>query len=330
MTCRNERPFRVTPRDMDWVPVGVTSIAILGRLKMVPVSGGFRYEIMDDLYSVKIVPSLSIADAFDVQVTEMLSGRIEVVGCLDAAWEDGTIPIFGVTHIPDTEKDAEPREASIERLLDGPDTFDGARVRVDGRFGGDSHRSLSPHTRAASTDWVLEDEEGAIWVGGAGPAGEGFRLDPEDGADRGKGLSVVGRVSYWKGKPRVRAERVLLLPWAEEAERPIVLFTEPRAGSAVAPGSQVEIRFSGEMAVPTPTADVRLAYEDDREIELPRPTVDYDAEWWSLLVTLPPDLEPDRWLELRLGEGLRDAEGRSLKAVTYRFRVSGDASTGGP
>ena len=92
----------------------------------------------------------------------------------------------------------------------------------------------------------------------------------------------------------------------------------------------MEIRFSGEMAVPTPTADVRLAYEDDREIELPRPTVDYDAEWWSLLVTLPPDLEPDRWLELRLGEGLRDAEGRSLKAVTYRFRVSGDASTGGP
>jgi len=327
--CVNERPFRVTPRDVDWVPAGVVSIAILGRLKMLPVRGGFRYEVADDLYSVKIEPVRSIAQTFEIEALEMLKGRVEVVGCLDAVGPGGAIPVFSATAIPDEDEAPEPRPASIESLLERPDSLDGAVVRVEGMFGGAGHRSLPPHTRATSADWVLEDREGAVWVGGEDPAGDGFRLDPEDGADLGTGLAVVGRVSYWKGKPRVRAERVVLLPWAREAERPVVLFTAPASGRAVSPGSQLEVRFSRAMAPESVPGQIRLAYEGDATATLPGLSVRYDEEWWTLLVTLPPDLEQDRWLELSLGEGLRDAEGRRLKPVSYRFRVDSAASPPG-
>lgn len=102
------------------------------------------------------------------------------------------------------------RGVAAEVLAD-PGAAGGKPVRIVGLFRG---RNLFGDLPAASqrdrADWVLKDEDTALWVTGKEPKGKGWSLDPGLASDTARWIEVEGRPEVVGGVLYLRATKLRL------------------------------------------------------------------------------------------------------------------------
>lgn len=318
--CRFEKPFRTPLHLLRWLPPGVRAVTVEGRFDMDPgraLDRPDRYSLRDESQlggPVAVQPVEPLAPDFG-RDAEFLRGRLlEVTACLGtrAPGDSGNevVPILrfhAYAVIPERDRERPPREVELSALRDG--AFDGRRVLVRGVLAGRRHGSLRLSSRLSESDWVLAAGEDAAWMRGRPPRGEGFALDPDDTADHGRGLAVVGVVGWWRDAPVLHVESVRMTR-AVAGGLDAALFALP-LGQRLDPAQPtIEIRFSAPMDEDTFAGRVELLDASGASLEV---RWVYDPEWWSLLVSPLGPIAAGTTVELRLLGGIASAEGDGVR-----------------
>lgn len=228
------------------------------------------------------------------------------------------------------------RPVTLQELRTANGALDGALVRAIGRFRGRNlYRDLAPATQAGDKDWVLRDGSHSVWVTGAPPSGQGFKLDPLASADTLQWLAVVGRPVTREGVVSLAAVSVALVAPPAEArqvtsraqgkgyEEPVVTFALPDTGERIAPDTQFVIQFSAPMDPTSLQGRVVLEYDPPvpGSHDLEGVTVGYSEETRHVVVEPRRPLRRGRALRCRLLPGIVDVSGRPLNPRD----ASGDA-----
>lgn len=114
-----------------------------------------------------------------------------------------------------------PETAIIRTVLNDPSAFVGVSVRVVGLFRGRNlFGDLPADSQRHASDWVLKEDDAALWVTGKPPKGKGWSLDPAYKGDAIRWLAVEGKVEVVNGVAYLRASKVILTrdPRTEAAE----------------------------------------------------------------------------------------------------------------
>ena len=119
-----------------------------------------------------------------------------------------------------------PPAPTIRAVVLAPDRYLEREVRLVGRFRGRNlHGDVPQPLNRAKWDFVLQSADGAIWVSGLRPRGQGFDLDPAARVDTGKWLEVTGVVQKqgyscgWRRAPSVRRARRPMCPSRSSSRR---------------------------------------------------------------------------------------------------------------
>jgi hypothetical protein len=343
--CQSEPPFWVRLSELYALPAGVRAITTEGSFELDPGRSRGRpdrFFLRDDRGlggRIELLPLPDVDRDFRDFVWSLIGRRIEVTGCFDkpasgaglAGDHPGFLRFYAFAEIPERKRDRPPREVELSSLRDG--AFDGQRVRLRGVLGGRHHRALPLSTRLSGSDWVLASDDAAAWMRGHPPAGEGFRLDPDDAADQGRGLAVVGVVAWWRGAPVLHVESVLL-SGARRRSPAGILFTLPLDPRLDATQPTIEVRFSA--AIDESSLEGRVALLDTNGKPVLARWV-YDAELWRLLVSPDAAVPAGASLELRLRVGILSADGDGVRPepdaaegllLMRRYRVSAQRPPG--
>lgn len=211
-------------------------------------------------------------------------------------------------------------------LVADPAAVKGRLVRVVGQFRGHNlYGDLPPAAFRHRLDWVLKDEQAAVWVTGRPPRGRDFKLDPNVQDDVRTWLEVVGRPDVRDGQVVVRADKIALVPAPAAARvkavriaagsnvRPVVVFSLPLDGDLIRSDARFVIQFNKYMDDDSFAGHVELRYADARTSGgFPTMKLAYDEGKRALVIDPGVALEPGRRLECRLLPGIVDADGLSL------------------
>jgi hypothetical protein len=118
-------------------------------------------------------------------------------------------------------EEAGAQTAIIATVLNDPSGFVGVNVRVVGLFRGRNlFGDLPADSQRNASDWVLKEDEQALWVTGKAPKGKGWSLDPAYKGDTVRWLAVEGKIEVVNGVAYLRASKVILTrdPHTEAAE----------------------------------------------------------------------------------------------------------------
>jgi hypothetical protein len=111
--------------------------------------------------------------------------------------------------------------AIIRTVLNDPSGFVGVNVRIVGLFrGANLFGDLPAESRRGESDWVLKEDDRALWIVGKEPKGKGWSLDPSYRGDSVRWLAVEGKIEVVNGVAYLRASKLTLTrdPGAVEAE----------------------------------------------------------------------------------------------------------------
>ena len=122
-----------------------------------------------------------------------------------SAWPHVSVTIWSITDV--TPLDGKPEDEGFSPALGGSP---GEKVRLRGRFGGANLESVLTSAAPEPGAWVLRSDDGAVWVMGKAPRGNGWSLDPRYRGDLGKWLEVEGTLARCGASTCVRARRVVL------------------------------------------------------------------------------------------------------------------------
>ena len=123
-----------------------------------------------------------------------------------------SITVFSVADAGGPGREGPGAETAIMRtVLNDPSGFVGVNVRVIGLFRG---RNLFGDLPAASqrnpADWVLKENDAAMWVTGRPPRGKGWSLDPGYKGDAVRWIAVEGKVEVVNGVAYLKASKLTL------------------------------------------------------------------------------------------------------------------------
>jgi hypothetical protein len=311
-----------------------------GRLDM--VQGGERGWVLKDMFGgqMPITPKAEVAQEFEDGARFKVGQELIITGVLterppqvDGPASTHIIEFWRFELPPDREKErlSKARGLSIADLLKTPGKHDGAVVRVAGQFRGRNlYSDLPAATQRNRTDWVIADEDKAVWVTGKKPKGEGWELDATMKRDTGKWIEVLGEPRTRNGITILKALRVILVAAPVRAEKvaatptpppkpkvpPVVVFALPLDGDTEVPGdSRFVVQFSKDMDETSFKDRIVLRY-----LGPPRPgvrpldfvTLFYDAGRKALTVDPGDRLSRGAELELRLLPGIKDIDGLEL------------------
>ncbi len=333
------------------------AVAVSGAFETVSESRGL-YALRDGAARLEIVPASGLG-AWVAAHAEAWAGRpVEVAAVFrrQSVTPGAPGPVyraraFEVTppSVADAGAPVLGRPVTLQALRAANGELDGALVRVVGRFRGRNlYRDLSPASQRGDKDWVLRDGSHAVWITGAAPSGDGFKLDPLASADTAQWLAVVGRPSTREGVVSVSAVSVgLVAPPADERavasraqakgyDEPSVTFALPDGGERIAPDTQFVVQFSVPMDPTSLRGRVVLEYDPpipgSRDLE--RLKLGYSEETRHVVVDPGRPLRRGHGLRMRLLPGIVDVSGRPLEArpgapaadaaeavETLRFRV---------
>lgn len=242
---------------------------------------------------------------------------------------------------------AEPFVApSIRALALAPTRYAGERVTLTGRFRGlNLFGDLPDQPSRERQAFVLQSAEGAVWVVGMRPKGDGFNLNPAARVDTGRWLEVSGNVFPVRGLAVILAENLRLAkPPADTPEpteaaavvpavgpAPEVVFSTPTQGETdVAPATRVRIQFSRDVDPATIKGQVRVGYRIDDARERGEPeappmtfTTTYNEGTRVLELRFGEPLARFREVRVELGDGIRTFDGAALVRWALSFTVGG-------
>jgi hypothetical protein len=318
-----------------------------GRLERVGTRGDDEQQgwILRDsfAYKILIVPVPELASEFYGEAHFRAGQELRITGVVV---DTGAQPIgganlsfgvqfwkFDVPPDPSQERLSKAKPLPLRQLLQEPRRWAGATVRVAGAFRGTNlYGDLPGRTQRSRKDWVIADDDQAIWVTGKKPRGQGWTLDPAMKRDTGKWIEVVGVPEIRQGTVYLRAETLALVPAPDRpaiAEStptpppppkapPVVVFALPLDGETeVAGDSRFIVQFSKDMDESTFAGHVLLRYAGpvlpgDRAFDGAKLT--YDRGLRALTVDPGDVLRPGRQVELVLLPGIADIEGLPLTA----------------
>ncbi len=346
---RYGRPVDVSLTDLAMNPESYDGRAVRTSGRLDFGSGLGRYVLRDvGVGAVDLLPVPEVAGDVDTLLRELLGRRVQVVGSFSfghtgssgVAATQGLIRFWRLLGPPDESKNREKAPPVLmERLVGDPGRHDGKLVRVAGQFRGRNlYGDLPARSQLDKDDWVIKDELFALWVTGRKPKGEGFSLDAGLKRDTNKWLEVEGRVTVRGGLVYLEAVSVALgraplaVPVPEATptpsparppQPPEIVFSLPLDGEReVAPDGTFTVQFSRDMDVATFDQRVLFRYAGlarpgDRGFEAIR--FNYDEGRRALTVVPGDRLQPGRTIELVFLEGIKDLEGRPLRARPGRI-----------
>jgi hypothetical protein len=140
----------------------------------------------------------------------------------DPARPRAAITVFTLTDKGGPGREGQgPQTAIIRTVLNDPPAFARVSVRVVGLFRGRNlFGDLPADSQRSPSDWVLKEDDTALWVTGKAPKGKGWSLDPTYKGDTSRWLAVEGRIEVVNGVAYLRASKVALArdPRTEAAE----------------------------------------------------------------------------------------------------------------
>ena len=223
-----------------------------------------------------------------------------------------------------------------------PDAFEGREVKVVGRFKGRNlYGELPQALGKAKWDFVLQSAEGALWVTGVRPKGNGFDLDPGARVDTGRWLEVKGTVERTGNLVYINATSVaqatapsetvaeVMLPERPKFPPPEVIFSAPVADDdGVETSTLVRIQFSRDIDPKTIANVVRVTYvhPPDAGPDAPKPpgfTVTYNDPAHAIEVKFAQPLARFQKVRVELLEGVLALDGQMVKPWTLTFTTGG-------
>ena len=240
---------------------------------------------------------------------------------------------------------------SLRALNAAPHQYANRAVTVAGRFRGrpaSNATTIAPLNRSR-WDFLLDADDGAVWVTGIRPAGWDFDLDPRSPSDARLGvwLEVTGtvRVESRPGRscargstcPRLWIEASDLRPARDPAQGqaqlpirlpvqpPVVVFHDPVHDEAdVAPATSVRLQFSRPMIPETFSEHIRMAYTSVRgtaAAPIPAFTAIYSQATRSLAIRFATPLAPRESVRVELLEGIVAVNGRPFEPWAFEFHT---------
>jgi hypothetical protein len=218
-----------------------------------------------------------------------------------------------------------------------PWRFEGQKVTLVGNFRGRNLFGDLPDAPGKGRyDFVLGGAEGAVWVVGIRPRGQGFDLDVDRRADSNRWLQVTGVVNRLRGLVTVTATGIALTkaPQAPTVEpetssgpvlvQPVtVVFSAPTGEETDVPTTTaVRVQFSRGLREATLEGRVRVAYvgaaSDDPPLQF---KMTYDAALRAVQIAFSRPLEPFRTVKVDLLEGLTAFDGAPVVPWSMTFSV---------
>lgn len=229
------------------------------------------------------------------------------------------------------------RAATVRAIALEPDRYVDQEVTVIGRFKGRNlYGDLPRALGKGKWDFVIQSADGAIWVTGIRPRGEGFNLDPGKRVDTGRWVEVSGvvkregvttyidaRAIALAAEPEETAVKVVL-PEAPPAPAPEVIFSAPIADDIdVDRRAPVRIQFSVDMEPGSIRDRVEVSYVTADGARLPqRPpafTATYNDAAHAVEITFEEPLERFQRVKVELLEGITALDGQPLKPWSLTF-----------
>jgi len=203
-------------------------------------------------------------------------------------------------------------------------------VRVIGRYRGlDSFGDLPLTSRRSAADWVIKDQDFAVWVTGKPPSGPGFSLTTSSQVDlQNAWVAVTGTIEEKKNFLYLRADKVEMSPPPSDAAaasskqqltgarltRPDIIYTDPvEPGEEIARDGQILLQFSKPMNEASFASHVRLRYADGA----PLPSTYLDVSYYadrnrSVIIDPGVALQAGKTLECVLLAGVTDIDNQPL------------------
>lgn len=251
--------------------------------------------------------------------------------------QPGTELILNLTGVMEAQIVASP---SLRAVALEPWKFEGQTITVVGNFRGRNLFGDLPAAPGRSRhDFVLTGAEGAIWVTGRRPEGEGFDLDVERRLDTNKWLEVTGVLTRCNGLACLDASEIALTeePQVVTAIEPVpdappvppppaqVVFSIPTPDQIDVPTtSTVRIQFSKGLRESTIEGRVRVSYAGTDTSGPPLGfSTSYDGGTRALQITFDEPLEPFSTVSVELLEGLTAFDGAPILPWRLTFSVGG-------
>jgi hypothetical protein len=251
-----------------------------------------------------------------------------------APWPSpGAEVVLSVSSVSEAEPAVRP---SVRAIALEPWKFEGQKVTLIGNFRGRNLFGDLPEAPGKSRyDFVLAGAEGAVWITGSRPRGNGFDLDVERRRDTNRWLEVTGTVSRARGLVTITpgsiglAEAPDLAPSEEEPlpkapPPPLeVVFSTPVADETdVSPTAPVRIQFSRGVREPSLPKQIRVGYVGGADgTPLPEFKVSYDAATRSIQLSFARALEPFRTVRVELLGGITAFDGGRFAPWSLTYSV---------
>ena len=263
----------------------------------------------------------------------------DLVGLVDAVnrgqWpgRDQIYILAGASLVPSPPAGA----PTIRAIALSPDDYLDREVKVVGRFKGRNlYGDLPIALGLGKWDFVVQSADGALWVTGARPRGEGFELDPSKRVDTGNWVEVTGVVKRQGVTPYIDARTIALATEPDEPPvqvkvpppppqpPPTVIFSAPiQDDVAVDPDSPVRIQFSRDLDRRSLRDRVSVSYVAPPTGTPPGPvpefTVTYNDIARAIEIQFASPLEAFREVQVELREGITAIDGQPLKPWTLNF-----------
>jgi hypothetical protein len=338
-------PVEVTISDLITGGMFYTGRAIRTRGRLEVAGARSRaYQLSDAFnYKLPIYAVPEVASEFESEARFRLGQDFIITGVMEelpAQPASGTAAPYVIRFWrfdlpPDRSKErlAKAQSVSVAELVARPGHWDGRLIRVVGAFRGRNlFTDLPARTQRNRSDWVLQDEDQAVWVTGKKPKGTGWELDPELKRDTGKWIEVLGVPQTRGATIYMRAESLSLAtapnrpvvaeqtptPPPPPKAPPVVVFALPLDGEAeVTSDSRFVVQFNKDMDESSFKGRVELRYlGPDRPGVRPLDAVSFTYDPGRKALTVDPGdrLPRGAEVELRLLAGIKDVDGLELVA----------------